>query len=138
MSRRSRERGFILLIALAVLGIVGVAMLVLAAATAYDARRSIERSQRAQLDQMLLAGASEARERLKTASPKTGDSWDVELPKALTEQSATMHSTVSSIEQNGEVYLLIHATLSNRSAEQTVRFSQASGDWKLISAKVSL
>ena len=88
MKHRARHRGFILLAALAVLTIVGVAMLTLAGATAYDGQRTFDHARRAQLDQMLLAGANEAIEHLKQAAPKAGESWDVELPESLTEQSA--------------------------------------------------
>jgi type II secretory pathway pseudopilin PulG len=138
MTRRHRQNGFILLAALAVLAIVGVAMLTLAAASASDARRSFERARRGQLDQMLLAAAAEAKIHLKQSTPKTGDAWDVELPNVLTEQTASLHTTIDSVEANGDVTVNVHATIANRSAEQTLKFSHASGEWKLVSAEVPL
>src|SRR3954471_1201511 len=116
MSQYRTQSGFILLAALGVLAIVGVAMLTLAAASVYDGQRTFDRARHAQLDQMLLAAATQAVEHLKSASPKTGDSWQIELPDALTEQDGKLTANVESAE-SGEVWLKIHAQLANRSAE---------------------
>jgi len=121
------------LAAIAILAIVGVAILALTAAMSYDGRRTMERAQLAQLDQMLLAGESAASGHLSSA--KTGDAWDVELPDSLIEQSATLKTTVESVDAS-IVVLSVHATLSNRSAEQTLRFQQTQGGWKLGSATI--
>ena len=132
-ARRAQPRGFILLAAIAILAIVGVAILALAAAMSYDGRRTMERAQRVQLDQMLLAGWAAASAHLPTA--KTGDAWEVDLPESLIEQQATLKTTVESADASS-VVLNVRATLSNRSAEQTLRFQNVSGEWKLSGAEI--
>ncbi len=138
MKHRARHRGFILLAALAVLTIVGVAMLTLAGATVYDGQRTFDHARRAQLDQMLLAAANEAIEHLKQAAPKAGESWDVELPESLTEQSATLKTTVEPDSDANQIVLDVHAQVANRSAEQTLHFTRTTSGWKLAAADVSL
>ena len=133
-----QRRGFILLLALAMLALVGIAILALAAACSSDGQRTMYRSQRAQLDELLLAGTAEAMAHLKNAVPTTGQWWETELPQTLTEQQAELVTTVDSVAANGDVTLNIHTTITNRSAEQTLRFSHGSDGWKLISAEVPL
>ena len=57
-SRASRSRGIVLLMALAMLAIVGAAIMVLASAMSLDGKRTFDRARAGQLDQMLLAGAA--------------------------------------------------------------------------------
>src|SRR5437879_4579337 len=112
MTRRRRQRGFILLAALAVLAIVAVAILTLAAASVYDGKRTFDRARHAQLDQMLLAGASEAAEHLKHSAPKEGEFWEVDLPSALAEQHASLVTTIDSANVD-QIVLKIHAQIEN-------------------------
>ena len=131
MNRREiQPRGFVMLMALAVIALVAVAILVLAAAMSYDGQRTFDRARAAQLDQMLLAGAAEASNHLKNGTPKSGESWDIDLPAALTDQSGTLRSTVESSDDLHIVFN-ISARLSNRSAEQQIRFNRTENAWKL-------
>jgi hypothetical protein len=135
--KRSRRQnsGFILLTALAMLAIVGVAILTLASAMSYDGQRTFENATRAQLDQMLLAGAADANEHFKKATPKPGDAWGVELPNVLTEQDATLHIAVDSADDS-KIKLDVSARINSRSAEQVLQFERQAGQWKLVSAEI--
>lgn len=132
---RRQRRGFIMLMALAILAIVGVAILALASAMSYDGQRTFENTTRSQLDQMLLAGAVEAREHLKQNTPKEGETWDVELPDALTEQNASLHIAVESADDT-KLAVNVLARIDERSAEQTLRFDRQGDAWKLASAEI--
>jgi hypothetical protein len=135
MKRNPRESGFILLAALGVFAVVGVALLTLAAASVYEGNRTIERSTRAQLDQLLLAGATDAAEHIKSVAPKAADTWTVELPQKLAEQNASLKAAVASADNNA-VALTLHAQIDNRSAEQSLRFAREGTSWKLESASL--
>jgi hypothetical protein len=133
MQRQSH--GFIMLMALAILAIVGVAILALASAMSYDGKRTFENATRSQLDQLLLASATEAREHLKQATLKAGDSWDIELPDVLTEQNGSLHIVVASAD-DAKLTLDVLAKIDERSAEQTLRFNRDDDGWKLASAEI--
>jgi len=132
--QRRHHRGFVLLAALAILAIVSVAILALAAAMTYDGRRTMERAQRAQLDQMLLAGAADASQHLRQPI-QSGASWDITLPDALLQQDATLKGSVASADES-KIVLNIRATLSNHSAEQTLRFEKDANHWTLSNAHI--
>ena len=134
MRHHRARRGFILLAALAVFAVIAVALLTLAAASSYDGQRTLDRGRRAQLDQMLLAGATDAAERIKSATPKAGETWTVDLPPALTEQDASLSTSVKSADDS-RIVLVVRARIANRSAEQTARFEHTA-DWTLRSATV--
>ena len=135
MNSPRRQHGFIMLTALAMLAIVGVAILALASAMSSDGRRTFENATRAQLDQMLLAGAADATEHLKKATPKPGDAWDVKLPSVLTEQDATLHIAVESAD-DAKITLDVSARINERSAEQVLQFERHETTWKLTSAQI--
>lgn len=134
-SPKHQHRGFIMLMALAILAIVGVAILALASAMSYDGKRTFETATRSQLDQMLLAAATDAREHLKHATPKPGESWDVELPDVLTEQNGSLHIVVASAD-DAKLTINVLARLDQRSAEQVLRFERQANGWKLASAEI--
>src|SRR4029077_10448463 len=94
-----------------------------------------ENATRSQLDQMLLAAATDAREHLKQATPKAGESWDVELPDVLAEQNGSLHIVVASAD-DAKLTLDVLAKVDQRSAEQTLRFNREGGGWKLVSAEI--
>jgi|SRR5581483_1849461 len=132
-----RQGGFILLLALTMLAFVGVAILTLGTTCAYDGRRTMDRSQHAQLDQLLLAGATEAADHLKNAATSAGDWWETELPPALAEQQASLVTTVDAISAD-QIVFHVRAQLQNHVSEQTLRFKHTDRDWKLQSAEVPL
>jgi type II secretory pathway component PulK len=134
-SRRRARRGFALIAAVLLLGLVVVAVTLLANATAADGQRTLECQQRAQLDQLLLAAATDAPAHLKSSNLKSNDSWQCDLPTALSEQSASVETTVTSVESD-HIDLHVRARLANRSAEQSLRFARAGNGWRLSSAQI--
>jgi Tfp pilus assembly protein PilX len=136
--RTSRPRhGFILLTALAMLAIVGVALLALGSAMVYDAKRTMDRSQRAQLDELLQSATTDAVKRLKTATPNVNDEWDMELPDALVQQDAKLTTTVD-VSDESELWLKAHAQLGKLSSEQSLQFRREGQAWHLARAEVPL
>ena len=131
-----RNHGFVLLIAIFMVGIVGAALLVLSDAASSDAHRTIEQARQAQFDQMLLAGAADALARLRSRPLVVGQTWTVDLPPSLAAQDAELRASVTSIANDGEVVLAIRARLDRRSAEQTVRFKHDLSGWRLVAAKL--
>jgi type II secretory pathway pseudopilin PulG len=137
MTSPRQHRAFVLLTALLVLALVGVAIAALATATSYDGHRTIRQWQSAQLEQMLLAGAVEAGEHLKTGpSSKAGQSWNVNLPGDFAAQGGALETSVISSE-NSELKLLINARFGDRSERQILLLRRDASGWKLVSAELS-
>jgi hypothetical protein len=84
---------------------------------------------------MLLAAAADAQAHLKSSNLKLNDSWRLETPPALAEQSAGIETPIANIDANN-LDLHIRAHLANRSAEQTLRFARASDGWRLSTAQI--
>ncbi|HEX3356171.1 MAG TPA: hypothetical protein VHS31_04235 [Tepidisphaeraceae bacterium] len=132
----SRRGGFVLLIALAMFSVVSVAILALGLSMSADARRTFDRARRSQLDQLLLAGTDDARQHL--SSPHAGDTWNTQLPHSLSEQAATLQSTIDPASDPGAGQLLLHiqARIENRSAEQIVRLAKNANGWGIVEARI--
>ncbi len=133
-----RRGGFVLLIALAMSSVVSVAILALALSMSADGRRTFDQSRRSQLDQLLLAGASQAIEHLKQASPKPGDTWRIELPQSLADQSASLQSILDSSSDpgTGQAVLRIQARIENHSSEQVVKMVKGANGWQVAEARI--
>lgn len=127
------RRGFALLAALGVVMVVAVALLAIAASLSADGRRTYSRLRDAQLEQMLLAGAIDAKARLAASAPAPGASWTCELPPDLTARGAVLSSTVAS-SQPESITLTIEATLEQVHVSQTLQFRRADNAWQLASA----
>jgi len=135
VNNRNRHHGFVMVAALLALALVAVAIVALATATSSDGRHTFRQSQAAQLEQMLLAGALDAGEHLKSSAPAADASWAVELPANLATEGATVQTSVKSI-QPDELKLLVAARLDEQSAEQTLTFKRDANTWKLMSAEL--
>ena len=135
MKNRDRRRGFVMVAALLALALVAVAIVALATATSTDGRHTFQQSQAAQLEQMLIAGAADAGEHLKSAAPAAGASWAVELPANLASEGATLQTSIKSV-QPDEVKFVIVVRLAEQSAEQTLTFKRDANAWKLTSAEL--
>ena len=130
-----QHRAFVVLTALILMALVGVAITAMSADFSADARRTWDQISDAQLEQLLFAGAAEAPSHLTDKPPVSGESWEVGLPQILAIRGATLRTNVGSVQESGPVSLVIHATLDNRSAEQTLQFRNDAGTWKLVSAR---
>ena len=130
MIHHDRHRGFVMVTALLALALVAVAIVALATATSFDGHHTLQQSQTAQLEQMLLAGAADAGEHLKSAAPTAGASWAVEMPADLASEGATLRTSVASL-QSDETKLLVTARLGDQSAEQTLAFKRGQAHLQL-------
>jgi hypothetical protein len=136
-SRGKTDRGIVMIIALMILSLVGAALLVLTEATSDDGLRTFDHMRQAQLEQMLLAGTTDAAARLGSDVLAAGASWEIELPPALSERGGRLEARVTSASQDGWVEMLISARLDKHgAAEQTVRFQRAGVGWRLASARL--
>jgi Tfp pilus assembly protein PilE len=136
MTTSHHARGFVMLSAILTMAIVAGAILALASVTSYDGRRTMNAWQQAQLQQLLLAGAQDALERLNGAGATAGQSWAPALPEDLSAEGASLRVTViSNADQAAEVKVM--ASWLDRSREQTLRFKQVKSKWILVSAELS-
>jgi type II secretory pathway component PulK len=133
---RQNRRGFILLFALGIVAVVGVAILALASLQSYDGRRTAGRIREAQLEQMLLAGALEAPQHFVSVAPAKDQLWSIDLPPALASQGGSLRSRVTSVQNDVNVSVLISATLDGKSAQQTLTFARQENQWKLTAARL--
>lgn len=132
---RRNSRGFVMLIAVLMLGIVGAALAVLTLGISNDGRRTANRLIDAQLEQMLLAANAQAPAEL-AAKPSANQSWSIDLPADLADAGATLTMRVQSIESPDAVTCFIRASLNRRLAEQTVQLHRNGGHWYIVSAQL--
>ena len=135
MRSSGHRHGFVMLSALLVLAIVGVAIVSLATATSADGFRTLRQAQSAQLEQMLLAGAADAVEHLRGSPAKTNESWNTNLPAELASADGVLHTNVISASDDS-ARLRIVARLPGRSETQSLAFKRESGRWRLVSAEL--
>ena len=133
--RRHRSRGFIFFLAVLMIAFVGAAMLAMGTTVSVDARRTVRHSNEAQLDQLLLAGITDAKARLDAAAPISGVSWTIGLPTGLAATPASLKSSILSTDDT-QTTARITATFADQSGSQTVRFRHDPDGWKLISAEL--
>jgi hypothetical protein len=133
---RGNSRGFVMLIAVLMLGIVGAALAVLTLGINIDSHRTTNRLLDAQLEQMLLAANAEAPSKL-AANPTANQSWQINLPADLADSGATLTMRVQSIDSPDAVTCFIRASLDRRLAEQTVQLHRNAGKWQLVSTQLN-
>jgi hypothetical protein len=131
-----RRGGFVLLFALGIVAVVGVAILALASLQSYDGRRTVERIRETQLEQMLLAGAMEAPSHLGEVQPTNDQAWNVQLPAGLTSRGGTLQTRITSVQSDTNCAIVIRATLEGKSLQQSVTFARQGNQWKLTSARL--
>jgi hypothetical protein len=128
-------RGFATLYAIALLGIVAVALTLLTKQVGYEIRRTKLASDDAQLRQLLLAGAGSALEHAgRWGDAPTSESWEVHLPSspAANEESLTIVCTPG---ESGEVNAEITARLNGRTAMQMLRLKRSAQKWTVSEAR---
>jgi hypothetical protein len=135
--REEATRGFMFFLAVLMIAFVATAMLATSGMVSVDAKRTLNRSVQAQLDQLLLAGAADAIVRLNSNPPPAPDAtWDIPLPPDLA-GSATLHTTVVATDPTTGTTLSIRATLADRTSEQTLHLQSTSGAWHIVSADLT-
>jgi hypothetical protein len=124
----------VLLVALLIFPLVVAALAAIGSAMSHDARRGLDQTTDAQLEQMLLAAAHAAQQQLDHGS-LTSQPQAVPIPMALQEAGAGLTlEVVSRSDHNAEVRL--RATLQRRSASQMVQFARSDGAWRVTSAQL--
>src|SRR5450432_871982 len=129
-----RNHGFVLLMGLLLLALVGATLALLATSGSTDARRTLEKSRQAQLQQMLLAAVFDAHEHLSSKA-SLGDAWKIEMPSNLTSRNAAIESKIQSGDA-AHVIIFVHATLDREAMDQTLKFSREENNWRMVSAEL--
>ena len=131
-----RSRGFVLIMAIMILGLMGVTLAILTRHFAYDASRTRQTFEDAQLRQLLLAGAQDVAIRSadwNDSAPKAN--WTLDLPPELKAESATVSVQPQKADSDGTT-LLIEARLGTRSAVQTLRLERKTDRWIITDARL--
>jgi hypothetical protein len=128
-SRFSNHRGFAMLFAIALLGLVATAITVLTKQVGYEMRRTTLAGDDAQLRQLLLAGAQNMREHASgwNDSPEP-ESWSVELPASLIKRDASL-SIECSPGKSGEFNAEVTVGFDGRQAIQTLHLRRSAQGW---------
>ena len=134
-ARSSRSRGFATLMAIILIGMVGVALAVMSALFAHEAKRTRQTRGEAQLRQMLLAGAASVDERLSSWQAEVPEQkWAVALPKGLADDGAAVSVQVS--QQGLTLKVAIEGQLEGRNGQQTLTVVRADGRWRIAAARL--
>jgi hypothetical protein len=134
MNSRQRRRGLATVTAIALLGLVAVAMLAVSAAVVGDARRTRYEAADAQVRQLLLAAAADAAERAAAwPADVADDSWQLALPATLAQSGGA--SVKLSLAHAGETLeVRVDAHYLTHRGGQTLRFRRSAERWELIDA----
>lgn len=131
LATRNSPSGFALIIAIILVGLVGVALLGLTGLLAADVRRTHAAVEDVQLRELLRIGAAAARQRL-AQDDRPAEAIEVQLPP---EQAAESTVTYSIAAQADERTARITARTSDRPpAHQVVTFRRESAGWRMHSA----
>ena len=135
--RPPKHRGFAMLMALAMLGLVAMLLIFLAHYFAWENKRTRSINADAQLNQLLLAGAQDALAKAKTwqGGPPT-EPWKLEVPKSLAEDHATV-SLATHSNSPDTTTVTVDAHYDNQQASQTLHLQKATGGWELKSAELA-
>ncbi len=123
---RLRHRGFVMIVAITLLGLAGATLAVMATLFAGEAKRVQSASAETQLRQLLIVGEAAARSRLNLGT--TTQPVKVELPIPLAGAVLTFAGASENVR--------IEAAYQGRHAAQTVSYVQDRDAWRI--AKVTL
>lgn len=131
MKRSPRRRGFTIILAIVLLGLVAVAATMIVHQLGYELRRTRTAYEDAQLRQLLLAGAQQVQMRGdQYRSQEKMDPQAVNVPTSLTAEGASVSiSSDPSTRHAGDIRIIAH--LGARDAEQTLHWDQASHQWNV-------
>ena len=134
--RESARRGFAMIVAIALIGVVGLALASILSLSHLDLRRTSEAAQGAQLRQLLVAGERAARDRLN-AGDATGGVLSVSLPPALAADGGAMEVRVEpAVEAGAPAVVTVEAKLGTAGLSQTLRYHRGAEEWKLVGAEL--
>lgn len=134
--RPTRSRGFAIIVAIAMLALVGAAILVITREFSFNMTRTRLATQDAQLRQLLLAGAQDATIRARGWGGEVAlSTWQIDLPQPLKQDGATLSleaRPVSSI----AVEIRIDARIERRQSSQLLYFNRHDERWTLTDAEL--
>jgi len=123
-----------MIIAMAMIGVVGIALLALATRFAAESKMTRYGGQDAQLRQILLAGAVAARQQMgQPDTPRQGQRLVV-LPADIDGEDASLVLRFEPSAADGVRNVLIDASLDGRLLRQTLRFEQSDSQWRIVEA----
>lgn len=131
----NRRKGFILLLAIAMIAMVGVALAAMGSLLAYDGRRTRSTTDDAQFRQVLIAAEAWTAQRLDLDALSPQHATSIPLPPSLTVQGIA--ANVRLIIEADEKVATLTAQLPDRQLEQVVRYRRTNGVWRAVAAELS-
>lgn len=129
MRRPTHPRGFTIILAITLFGMIAVAAAMIVHQLGYELQRTRTAYEDAQLRQLLVAGAQEvATEPSASTGQPVGQARQIDLPPSLVSQGGSL--SISQIKSGGDVLILAH--LGTREATQTLHFDDQSHHWKVL------
>jgi len=129
------NRGFALVIALALTGLLAVVVLILTRAMAADLRRTAEAQVQQQLDELLLAGQVIVRSHLAAAAATTADT-PVPLPAFLAARDGRLSYRITHAD-NSTLSATVIAQIGPAATGQSLVYQNAPGGWSLREATLN-
>lgn len=138
MKRRSTNcAGFAAVTSIVLLGLVALALTAIASLTALEARRTHAEASRAQLRQLLLAGAADVQAHsLKWGDAAPTEDWRVSLPSDLSGDHALLACHCAAGAADGEARVTVDAALERDHASQVLQLRHDNGHWRIASAEL--
>ena len=136
MSRSRPRRGFAMIIAIALMALVGAAIVVLTRHVGYEITRTRLAATDVQLRELLIAGGRDAVARSRDWGAQAGQSeWQIDLPRPLKEAGATLKLQRNPLSPNA-MEIHVDARIGDRAASQRLHFSKTTGGWTLTDAEL--
>jgi hypothetical protein len=126
------NRGFALIIALALTGLLAVVVLILTRAMAADLRRTAEGQVQQQLDELLLAGQVVVHSHLAAAAATTVYT-PIPLPALLAAHDARLAYRITQADQ-GQIRATVTAQIGPAATGQTLIYQNTPAGWSLRDA----
>jgi hypothetical protein len=133
-ARHDRRRGFAIIIAIGLMGLVAAALALLATMMAADTRRTSSAVTEAQLRQLLVAGAAVAQRDIQGIVAAGEKGRAITLPEPLSQPGGKLTLTAKSSGDRAEVEVL--AAYERRHAAQMLTFERKDGAWQMVSARL--
>jgi type II secretory pathway component PulK len=130
--KHTRRRGFALIIAITLIGLLGITIGTIGIAMRTDVLRTRQAVDDAQLRQLLLAGAQQARARLAGATPVDGA---MTLPQEIAGDGASVQLTQESTASDQSA-VRIDASVGKRQLSQVVHFAHRNDTWQVDGAEL--
>ena len=126
-----RRNGFAILMAIALLAIVGMAIISVSSVFAAQIRRTRDTQADAQIRQLLLAAAPIASERLGQWDGNNGQPMMVDLPPELADCQLSIRFAPGA---DGDATVDVQASIGKRQGFETLRYAHRGAGWELTSA----